>query len=307
MTLLVGVSALNFIAVRFYRAELLSNLRQDAELHLRSFERGHRLPSYIRISEIPLRGEDLVLFNPSYKGKFVFLDLSIAKRKLRNFALNLLLWESFLVLSLGYVFYKLLWRYVKEREQNRQFLELMLLILSHRIGNFLAAQRVNIEMLKEGAGSVVLERLEGATSYMEDQFRRTVELIRRFPKAGEGVEEVDLKELLQRVLVPFEGYFKDKRLQLELEDVKVKAPHTDLEMMVYLLVENSARYSRGYVRISLTKEGKGARIVLENDIAFDVPRGSGLGLELARRLAERIGARVEVSEGQGRFRQELFL
>ncbi len=285
--------------------ELLDGLWRDAELQLKllASKKDHQLPPYIRVSEVPLEGKDLALFDPNFEGKFVFLDLSEAKRKLRNFALGLLLWEAFLVLSLSYLFYKLLWRYLREREQSRQFLELMLLVLSHRLGNFLATQRVNLEILREGMVPAALERLQQAYSYMEDQFRRTMELIRDFPKGAEKAERVDLKKLLQHTLEPFEEAFKDKRLELELEEIEVKVHRADLEMMLHLLVENTARYSRSYVRISLRKEEKGARLVLENDIASDAPRGSGLGIELARRLAERIGAEIEVSEGRGSFRQ----
>jgi len=39
------------------------------------------------------------------------------------------------------------------------------------------------------------------------------------------------------------------------------------------------------------------------DTAPDAPRGSGLGLELARKPAERAGAEVEAFQEKGRFRQ----
>ncbi len=295
---------LNFVAVRFHKMELLDAFYRDAERHLALMraKEDYCPPAYIKVSEVPLGGEDLVLFKPSFEGRLVFLDLSVVKRKLKNFVLSLFLWEAFLILSLSYLFYKLLWYHLRERERNREFLELMLLVLSHRLGNFLAAQRVNLEILKEGRSPAALERLERAHGYIEDQFRRTLELIRSFPTKGER-EEVELSGLVQQVLGSFEGELEGKRVEVDLEEVRVRAPRSDLEMILHLLFENAARYSRSYVRTSFRREGQKVILEVENDIAPQAPRGSGLGLELARRLGERMGAEVEVFAEEGRFRQ----
>ena len=295
---------LNFVAVRFHKMELLDAFYRDAERHLALMraKEDYRPPPYIKVSEVPLGGEDLVLFKPSFEGRLVFLDLSVVKRKLKNFVLSLFLWEAFLILSLSYLFYKLLWYHLRERERNREFLELMLLVLSHRLGNFLAAQRVNLEILKEDRSPAALERLERAHGYIEDQFRRTLELIRSFPTKGER-EEVELSGLVQQVLGSFEGELEGKRVEVDLEEVRVRAQRSDLEMILHLLFENAAKYSRGYVRTSFRREGQKVILEVENDIAPQAPRGSGLGLELARRLGERVGAEVEVFAEEGRFRQ----
>lgn len=295
---------LNFVAVKFHKMELLDALYRDAERHLALMRAkdDYRLPAYIRVSEVPLAGKDLVLFKPSFEGRFVFLDLSVLKRKLRNFALSLLLWEAFLILSLSYLFYKLLWYHLRERERNREFLELMLLVLSHRLGNFLAAQRVNLEILKEDRSPTALGRLERALGYIEDQFRRSLQLIRSLPTRLER-EEVELSELLQQVLKSFQGELEGKRVELDLEEVRVRGSRSDLEMMLHLFFENAAKYSRSYIRTSFREEGQEVVLEVENDIAPGVTPGSGLGLELARRLGERMGVKVGVCREGDRFFQ----
>lgn len=305
--LLVGISALNFVAVRLHKAELMEGLWEEVELHLALYARGgHRLPPYIIVSDLPVKGEDLVLYDPSFEGKFVFVDFGPVKARLRNFSLGLLLWEAFLVLSLSYLFYKVLWRFLKEREQNRRFLELVLLILSHRLGNFLATQRVNLEILREG-GPGALERLSETYDQMERQFRRTVDLIRSFPMGMQEKEEIDLKELIRESLKPFGPGLDGKRVNLHLEGITVRAPKAEVEMVFNLLLENAVRYSRSYVEVGLTKDERGVEIRIKNDILQGISGGSGIGLELARRLAKEIGAVLEVSEREGCFVQRMVL
>jgi len=301
--LLLGISILNFVAIRMHKAELLSILYRDVHLHLELSEKvkGYKLPDYIKTSNRPLKAKDLVFYR-IIGDKFVFLDFSRLRERLRAFALNLFLWEIFLILLLSFLFYRLLWHHLQERERNREFLELMLLVLSHRFGNFLATQRVNLEILKEGMNPSALGRLQKAYNYIEEEFRRTLELIRRFPTKGEK-GEVRLDSLIQRMLKSFGEELEGKEVKFDLKEVKVRIPGNDLEMVLQLFLENATRYSKNFVRISSRREGQRVILEVENDLAPDVPRGSGLGLELARRLAERMGAKVEVHEDQGRFRQ----
>lgn len=303
LTLLVGISALNVAAVALYKAELMDGLREQVRLHLALFETGEgSLPPYIILSERPLQGEDLVLYDPSFRGKFVFLDLGPAKKRLWDFALGLFLWESVLVLGLSYVLYKLLGRYLRDRERTRETLELLLLALSHRLGNFLAAQRVNLEILRERPNPEVLDRLEKAYGYIEEHFRRTLELVRLLPK-GEEEKEVDLGEVVRKVLRPFGESLKGKDLELELSPVRVRVPVAELELILQALIENAVKYSDRWIRIALDKAGKSTILTIENDLAPDRPPGSGLGLEVARRLAGKIGLIIETEEGADCYRQ----
>ena len=124
--LLLGISILNFVAIRMHKAELLSILYRDVHLHLELSEKvkGYKLPDYIKTSNRPLKAKDLVFYR-IIGDKFVFLDFSRLRERLRAFALNLFLWEIFLILLLSFLFYRLLWHHLQERERNREFLELM--------------------------------------------------------------------------------------------------------------------------------------------------------------------------------------
>lgn len=301
--LFVGVSVLNFIAIRFHKLEVLDAFYGEAAMHLRMMKsRGdYSPPPYIKVSEKPLKGKDLVLFDPSFNGKFVFLDMALVNRKLRNFALSLFLWEAFLVLSLSYIFYKLLWYHLHQRERNREFLELVLLAFSHKLGNFLSTQRLNIEILKQTSSSSAVKRLEEGYHFMESQFKRTMDLISGF-RAGEmRREEVDLKGTVKGVLGQLSEGLQGKELELELKEARVQAFRSDLEMIVYLLVENAVKYSRKKVKISLGKDQREVVLHIENDIDPEVRPGSGVGLDLVRRLGEKYRMKLRYEEEAGRF------
>jgi len=296
---------LNVAAIALYKAELTERLQEQVDLHLELFRKGIRpLPPYIILSDVPVQGSSLLLYNPSFEGKIVFVDASIFQRRLRDFSLSLFLWEAALVLGLSYVLYRLLGRYLKERERTRESLELLLLALSHRLGNMLAAQRVNIEILRERYDPEVLDRLERSYHFIEGQFRETMELVRLLPK-GEGEDLLDLREIVRKVLEPIGDQLEGKEVKVTLKSFSVKAPRTELEVAVQLLVENAIKYSEKWVKISGQKTKEGWELVIENDLASGVPSGSGLGLELARRLVKKFGGDIETAERDGRFRQVL--
>lgn len=304
LTLLVGISALNVVAINSYKVELMKDLREEVELRLMLFrEEKVPLPPYLLLSDKPLAGNGWVLYSASYDGKFVLLDISPVRKKLKDFTFAVFLWEGALVLGLSYLLYRLLGRYLREKERTREFLELLLLALSHRLGNFLAAQRVNLEILKQRPSGDVIMRLEEAYNHIEDQFRRTMELVRLLPE-GEEETEVDLKEVVEKTLEPFKGALKGKDLKLELFPLRIAFPPTVLEMAIQPLIENAAKYSNRWVRITLKKDEGIPMLVIENDIGDAEVTGSGLGLELARKIGRGLGIVIE-TKGRGGIYQQV--
>jgi signal transduction histidine kinase len=285
----VGTSILNITAISLYRFSLKENFYRSAEMELKMarYQKSYSLPPYIKISKKPLLDKNLELLPQTLNGKFVYLDWSLGYKKIKDLAINLFLWETALVLSLTFLFYKILWVHLKEREENRIFLEMILLTLSHKLGNFLATQRLNIEILKETTSPAALNRLEKSYMFIEKEFKHTLNIIKNFKAGSREREKINLKSLVESTLVEFEDVLKDKELKSDLADVIITGCKTDIEMIFYLVIENAVKYAKRQIFIQLKKGDNFVSYLIKNDIDPQIPKGSGIGLALVRQLTQK--------------------
>jgi len=251
------------------------------------YQKNYNLPSYIKVSKKPLLDKNLELLPQTLNGKFVYLDWGPGYKEVKDLATNLFLWETALVLSLTFLFYKILWIHLKEREENRVFLEMILLTLSHKLGNFLATQRLNIEILKETPSPAALDRLERGYMFIEKEFNHTLNIIKNFKAGSKEKEKINLKSVIESTLAGFKDVVKDKELKLDLAEVIIRGCKTDIEMIFYLVIENAVKYAKKQIFIELKKENKFVSLLIKNDIDPLIPKGSGIGLALVRQLTQK--------------------
>ncbi len=257
------------------------------ELKMARYQKNYNLPSYIKVSKKPLLNKNLELLPQTLNGKFVYLDCTRGYKEVKELATNLFLWEIALVLSLTFLFYKILWVHLKEREENRFFLEMILLTLSHKLGNFLATQRLNIEILKETSSPAALNRLERGYMFIEKEFKHTLNIIKNFKACSREREKINLKFVIESILSEFKDVLKDKKLTLDLTEMIITGCKSDIEMIFYLVIENAVKYAKKHIFMQLKKENKFVSFFIKNDINPLIPKGSGIGISLVGQLTQK--------------------
>jgi len=299
----VGISILNVIAISFYKFSLKENYYQRVEMELKMarYQKNYNLPSYIKVSKKPLLNKNLELLPQTLNGKFVYLDCTRGYKEVKELATNLFLWEIALVLSLTFLFYKILWVHLKEREENRFFLEMILLTLSHKLGNFLATQRLNIEILKETSSPAALNRLERGYMFIEKEFKHTLNIIKNFKACSREREKINLKFVIESILSEFKDVLKDKKLTLDLTEIIITGCKSDIEMIFYLVIENAVKYAKKHIFMQLKKENKFVSFFIKNDINPLIPKGSGIGISLVGQLTQKHKIRFNHREENGYF------
>jgi len=299
----VGISILNVIAISFYKFSLKENYYQRVEMELKMarYQKNYNLPSYIKVSKKPLLNKNLELLPQTLNGKFVYLDCTRGYKEVKELATNLFLWEIALVLSLTFLFYKILWVHLKEREENRFFLEMILLTLSHKLGNFLATQRLNIEILKETSSPAALNRLERGYMFIEKEFKHTLNIIKNFKACSREREKINLKFVIESILSEFKDVLKDKKLTLDLTEMIITGCKSDIEMIFYLVIENAVKYAKKHIFMQLKKENKFVSFFIKNDINPLIPKGSGIGISLVGQLTQKHKIRFNHREENGYF------
>lgn len=301
--LFVGLSAINIISISVYRHSLTAIFTHylETEIKLKQYNRRHLLPEYIKVSSKPILNSNWMPYPQTINGKQVYVNWRPVYQEIKEFAFLLFLWEVVLVLALTFLFYKLLWVHLKEREENRNFLEMLLLAVSHKLGNFLAAQRLNLEILKEKYSLKAVKRLEIGYSTALKDFRHILRIIKNFKTHLRKKEKINLKTLIEDILVAFKEELQKKSLKLHLVPTEIYAVKAEIETIFYILIENAVKYAQTVVFINLTPQNKTISFMIKNDINPMVPKGSGLGLNLAQRLARENKIRLSCKENQGYF------
>ncbi|MCF8030669.1 MAG: hypothetical protein K9K39_07220 [Desulfohalobiaceae bacterium] len=220
--------------------------------------------------------------------------------KLSFFVTQLILWELVLVLVVSYVFFQLLRRYKRHKEEAAEFQGLLLQAVSHKMGNFLAAQRVDLELVRDTGSSQALARLESGSSFLERDFRHIIRIIRdyRFEEAEQapldfGDIGFDVAEQLRPEL---EG-----KLRTRLQSAPVQGCRQEVETVVFLLAENAARYSASRVTLRSGRMSGISYLFIHNDLAGKAAKGTGVGLNIAERLVRRNGIGLRTREREASF------
>ncbi len=267
------------------------------EILLKRLNPKHPWPSYIKFLESPNSSDarftsSWELFPQTLNGKFVYVNWSTVRQDLKTLAWLLFLWEIVLVLSLTLLFYRLLWLNIKQREENRAFLEMVLMTLSHNLGNFLAAQRLNIEILKTQCKAPSLGRLERGYKHIEQEFKHILQIIRGMKIDYHQTEKINLKEVVTEVFSLFKTELETKGIEISFASILscpplfIKGVKTEVETIVYILIENAVKYANKKITVELKIQNKKAVLVIENDISSQIKKGAGIGLKLAKKLGE---------------------
>ncbi len=200
---------------------------------------------------------------------------------------NILLWELILVTALTYLFFQLLRRYRRYKERTREYQQLLLQTVSHKLGNFLAAQRVDFELLRDTGSKKALDRLEQGRFFLERDFRNMLRIIKDSGSEEPEPEKTDLSDLVSGVLDDFTEELEPEKTMLN--PAEARCIPSEMEAVLYILFENAARYSSSEVLVRSGKSRGRPYVWIRNDIDPERVHGTGVGLSTAYRLAKRNG------------------
>lgn len=204
-----------------------------------------------------------------------------------------LMWEAILTTSSIMLFYLILNRHLEKEKKQKEFLEIMILTISHKFGNFLSALKVNLELTKSTKSEKALMNIEKYVSNMNDELKILIDILRK--AQNDETEKITIKEVIQQILEKVD--IKEKRLLLQLNDKKIIANRNILENVLFILIHNSASYSKTFIHIRMFKDGM---IVIRNDIEKR-RGGSGIGLTLADKFCSLNNWHLHIRESKNSF------
>ncbi len=253
------------------------------------------------------KGNDFVVINPDFeKGYklYTFEDpLDPIKRirvgikeeyyakETKSLMKKLFFIEFFLVLTLVLLYQVIIEGYVKKLREKEEWVKTLMLALTHRLGNFIATQKVLISLLiKSYPQDKSIKRMEKSIIRAEKDFRIFTSLIKENKNSER--QYLNIKKYILDSMEYFNEEIKNKKVYLSLKDMQVFMDKTDLEDVLYNLIGNSIKHSCTFLHIKVCLKKR--ILVIRNDTSEVKASGMGIGNELTRKVLERYGYKLTV-------------
>jgi two-component sensor histidine kinase len=290
--LVLGISLINAVSVVYFKFNLENSISKEINCYKRIFKYDPYFtpPSYLIINKITSLSKDYEIVG-KVDDYYIFLKKSYKTQKLKSFASTLFIWEGIIVISLILIMYLTIINFLKKEEENLKFLEILVLSITHKIGNFLAIQKLNIDILKmKCSEEKAVYRIEENYKFIEKDFKITLESIQNL-KSSEKKKLINIKDVITEIVKNFEDVLKEKDLKLKLKDCYIKISEIDAENIIFNLIENSVKYSKKSIYIKVCCTQKYFYLIIKNDIS-EQNKGTGIGLEIVKYLLQKNNGRL---------------
>ncbi|ACO04486.1 MAG TPA: sensor histidine kinase [Persephonella sp.] len=292
IVLTIGFSVINGISIIFFKKNLEYQLYKEAHLYkaILTEKPFLKLPRYFTIdSSFDPERYEIVTF---LGGNYILLDKNYKIEKIKTFGLNLLVWEAVLTVTLLFVMYITIIRHIQEKEENRKLLEIFLLTITHKLGNFLSSQKLNIELIKSKCNIKPVERLEKAYQLIETDFKSSLQILKKISERKRSLRIINIKDVILNTLDLFSDHLLDRKVILHLKDFYIKIDPVDAENIFHTIIENSIKYSKSKIHIRMCTDRKICYLFIKNDIQ-EIQKGSGVGLKISEFLLSRYGGEIK--------------
>ena len=197
---------------------------------------------------------------------------------------------------------------------------------SHELKTPLAIISANAEVLQyKGDGNEWTQNIIDRTKHMGKLINQLL-VLAKLDEVQEKSEkqEVDLKQLLEETIEPFEEVATQKKVTLKLhleEGVTIRVNREQIAQLVSILTENAAKYVNdgGKIVWRLTKTQHGAVLVVKNTTEKELPDtkrmfdrfyrsdssrssktgGQGIGLSIAKKIVDSHKGSITAKAGDG--------
>ncbi len=289
--LTAGFSVINGISIIFFKKNLEYQLYKEAHLYktILTEKPFLKLPKYFSLDNKydPERYEILAFLGSSY----ILLDKNYKIEKIKTFGINLLIWEGVLTITLLFVMYLTIIRHIQEKEENRKLLEIFLLTITHKLGNFLSSQKLNIELIKSKCDIKPVRRLEKAYQLIETDFKNSLKILKNISARKKSLKIINIKDIILGTLDLFSDHLSNRKVILNLKDFYMKVDPIDIENIIHTIIENCIKYSNSKIHIKICSDRKVCYVFIRNDIQ-EIQKGSGIGLKISEFLLSKYGGEL---------------
>ncbi|MCS7196008.1 MAG: hypothetical protein NZ827_01910 [Aquificaceae bacterium] len=294
--LVVGFSLINLTVFMEMRGEEEEQLYLLASQHFKHYlcNPEHRGDEYVSINPTQEGGYRIYTFEePGNPPRAIRIGIrqELFEKKKDRLLKKLLFVEFILVFTLVFLYQTVVEGYIKKLKEREEWVRGLMLSLTHRLGNFMATQKVLLALLKKSYPEEInLKKLEKSLTKAQKDFHIFTNLVRE--DKGLNILELNLSEYVRESLVYFEDQLEKKRVILGLRDFWVRMDKADLEDVLYNLIGNAVKHSESFLHIRICPKGKA--LIVSNDVGKGAGGGMGMGAELTRSVLKRYGYELRI-------------
>ncbi len=256
-----------------------------------------------------------------------FMDNTISESSLHMLLRNVLIIGGVAIVVLFFISLHLSKRIIRPLEENDRRQRQFISDASHELKTPVAVISANAEMLSGELGANEwLENIRYENDRMGDLVKQLLDLSRA-ENAEPPMEPVDFSRIVAGEALAFESlaFEQGRTILSHIEnDIRIIGNQSQLTQLVSVLLDNAIRYSAGNeIEISLKQQAHAAVLCVVNEggeiapekrehlfdrfYRVDEARNSegrhyGLGLSIAKAVAEKHGGNISVSCGEGKVR-----
>ena len=282
----ISVSILSALFLIYIKKETDLRLMKEVSFYMDKIKHNEniKLPPYLKITF--KKTPDSVFL--AKQGKYLHIDKNHYYKPLYYFTALILSVIFALTIFHSYLLYKILSEIERKNKDINQLFETLILSISHKLGNILASQSVNIEMLKSNYSPKYISRIEQSYEIMKNDLKLILEFIKN-SKFDTGISNVEISKYISEILGEYKGLFPNKNLNLRIKKANIKANSLDIKNLLLAVIENAFLYSQNKIFIKLQNYRNKMYLIIKNDInpASTLKEGSGIGLLIAESIAKK--------------------
>jgi hypothetical protein len=286
-TIILSLSIINIISIYNIKEHYTESLLHDVENYtlLKDNNIKFDLPDYMKILKRFYEMDEYSLFFMNDKYYF-YLKKDYFRNKINNYLKLLLMWDCIIIIVILSLYYLAIRKILLKEHQLDKTNEITLFTLKHKLNNYLAGQRLNIEILQDSLSNrpKSLERMMESNKKLLRDLENTFDFITEFKKNNNKFVTIDLEKIISKSIDDFLFQYK-RELKVSLQPFKKTAYKNDVEFLIYLILDNVFKYSEKFIQIKGIKRKFGYILIIRNDIKESVNEGLGVGLQICEYLA----------------------
>lgn len=295
--LILGLSMINLIFIKTFKNYVEETLVKEISLYQSLIEKGVtvKLPYYMQVTKGDSLDADYTLFEVK-KDKFFFIRSDYLREIIGGKVRLMLYWDIVILFSVVLLYYFTLYRAMEKNNRYLRTFETVLMVFSHKIGNYLSISKLNIELLKSG-NTNALKRIQDSNIFLEQDFNNIKDFVGRLNLKEHAVERLNLAEIIQKTSAELSIEIQ-KNVRKNLKNIYVNGIYDDIAFGTYLIMDNAKKYSSDIIHLRAgTFRGK-KYFFIRNDVSSDTKSGLGVGLEVASKLFVKNGHKLSWKSGK---------
>ncbi|MBZ4672608.1 MAG: hypothetical protein JG762_838 [Deferribacteraceae bacterium] len=283
---------INIIFIQAFKTQAEENLKREITLYQKMIQNKIKvnLPDYMRITDKSFGQEKYILFEIN-KPNYFYVKSTYIRDLVKDKLFLMLYWDMIIILSVALLYYLTIYRAIDREKQYLKTIETAFLVFSHKLRNYLASAKINLELIKKGKHEPV-ERLITSHLLLENNLNNILKITEKLNTKSFQKQNLNIKEIIHSIILELQ--ISDKfDVKIRGRNFYVKGIKNDVYNSLYLIFDNIRKYGLKKISIKFVMFKGKKYVIIVNDINPDIKSaGLGVGLTVAEKLMQKNGFRL---------------